>query len=207
MKTLSLIFALTVSLICLSQDESILIETSPSWKEAFDNYDIKIPDGKKFVRIDPKVLSLYNNLTYYTNDKEIVQDLIKSDSLDTLIKILNIDQKNISKFKKELLTTKVQIGHGLYVIYFDTKDLKKVESIMSSSRSLRESLNRMDEMGYDSGDGLDMYNKDFSNIYYTINGFYYSIRKLNSTESTLSIMVPVPKENNVVKSLTNSGLY
>ena len=105
------------------------------------------------------------------------------------------------------MTTKVQIGHGLYVIYFDTKDLKKVESIMSSSRSLRESLNRMDEMGYDSGDGLDMYNKDFSNIYYTINGFYYSIRKLNSTESTLSIMVPVPKENNVVKSLTNSGLY
>ncbi len=207
MKTLSLIFALTFSLICLSQEESITFETSPSWKDAFDNYDIKIPDGKKFVRINSNVLSLYNNLTYCTNDKEIVQDLIKSDSLDTLIKILNIDSKNISKFKKELLTTKVQIGHGLYVIYFDTKDLKKVESIMVSSRSLRESLDKMDEMGYDSSDGLDMYNKDFSNIYYTIDGFYYSIRKLNSTESTLLIMVPVPKENNVVKALTNSGLY
>jgi hypothetical protein len=96
MKTLSLIFALTVSLICLSQEESISIETSPSWQEAHDNYDIKIPEGKKFIQLDPKVLSLYNNLTHSTNNKEIVADVMKSDSLDTLVKMLNIDIININ---------------------------------------------------------------------------------------------------------------
>ena len=207
MKTLSLIFALTVSLICLSQEESISIETSPSWQEAHDNYDIKIPEGKKFIQLDPKVLSLYNNLTYSTNTKEIVADVMKSDSLDTLVKMLNIDIKNIDKFKKELLTLKVQIGHGLYTVDFDTKDLKKVESIMISSRSIREVTSKINQMGYHSSHGLGMYNKDFSTIYYTIDGFYYSIKKLNSTESTLSIIVPVPKENKVVEALKNSGLY
>ena len=205
MKTLSLIFALIVSLICLSQEESISIETSPSWQESFDNYDIKIPEGKKFVHVSHDVLALYNNLTYFTSDKESVSALVKSDSLDTLAKILNIDIKNIDKFKKELLTGKAQICLGLYMVDFDTKDLKKVESIMISSRSLRESLDKMDSMGYDSSDGLSMYNKDFSNIYYTIDGFYYSIKKINSTESRLSIIVPVPKENKVVEAITNSG--
>ncbi len=207
MKTLSLIFALTVSLICLSQEESISIETSPSWQEAHDNYDIKIPEGKKFVHVSDDVLALYNNLTYLPSDKESVSALVKSDSLDTLVKMLNIDIKNIDKFKKELLTLKVQIGHGLYTVDFDTKDQKKVETIMMLSRSLRESLDKMNAMGYDSSHGLGMYNKDFSTIYYTIDGFYYSIKKLNSTESTLSIIVPVPKENKVVEALKNSGLY
>lgn len=205
MKTLSLIFALTVSLICLSQEESISIETSPSWQEAHDNYDIQIPEGKKFIRLDDNVLSLYNNLTYSTNNKEIVADVMKSDSLDTLIKMLNINPINITKFKKELLTLKVQIGHGLYTTDFDTKDLKKVESIMISARSIGEVTDKMNQMGYDSSHGLGMYNKEFSNIYYTIDGFYYSIVKLNSTKSTLSIIVPVPKENKVVEAITNSG--
>ena len=207
MKTLSLIFALTVSLICLSQEESISIETSPSWQEAHDNYDIKIPEGKKFVHVSDDVLALYNNLTYMPSDKESFSALVKSDSLDTLVKMLNIDIKNIDKFKKELLTRKVQIGHGLYTVDFDTKDLKKVENIMISSRSIREVTDKINQMGYHSSHGLGMYNKDFSNIYYTIDGFYYSIKKLNSTESTLSIIVPVPKENKVVEALKNSGLY
>ena len=207
MKTLSLIFALTVSLICLSQEESISIETSPSWQEAHDNYDIKIPEGKKFVHVSDDVLALYNNLTYMPSDKESFSALVKSDSLDTLVKMLNIDIKNIDKFKKELLTGKVQIGHGLYMIYFDTKNLKKVESIMISSRSIREVTSKINQMGYDSNHGLGLYNKDFSTIYYTIDGFYYSIKKINSTESGLSIIVPVPKENKVVEALKNSGLY
>ena len=207
MKTLSLIFALTVSLICLSQEESISIETSPSWQEAHDNYDIKIPEGKKFVHVSDDVLALYNNLTYMPSDKESFSALVKSDSLDTLVKMLNIDIKNIDKFKKELLTRKVQIGHGLYTVDFDTKDLKKVENIMISSRSIREVTDKINQMGYHSSHGLGMYNKDFSTIYYTIDGFYYSIKKLNSTESTLSIIVPVPKENKVVEALKNSGLY
>ena len=206
MKTLSLIFALTVSLICLSQEESISIETSPSWQEAHDNYDIKIPEGKKFVHVSDDVLALYNNLTYMPSDKESFSALVKSDSLDTLVKMLNIDIKNIDKFKKELLTLKVQIGHGLYTVDFDTKDLKKVESIMISSRSIREVTSKINQMGYHSSHGLGLYNKDFSTIYYTIDGFYYSIKKLNSTESTLSIIVPVPKENKVVEALKNSGL-
>ena len=207
MKTLSLIFALTVSLICLSQEESISIETSPSWQEAHDNYDIKIPEGKKFVHVSDDVLALYNNLTYMPSDKESFSALVKSDSLDTLVKMLNIDIKNIDKFKKELLTRKVQIGHGLYTVDFDTKDLKKVENIMISSRSIREVTDKINQMGYHSSHGLGIYNKDFSTIYYTIDGFYYSIKKLNSTESTLSIIVPVPKENKVVEALKNSGLY
>ena len=91
------------------------------------------------------------------------------------------------------------------MIDFDTKDLKKIENIMISSRSIREVTDKINQIGYHSSHGLGMYNKDFSNIYYTIDGFYYSIEKLNTKESTLSIIVPVPKENKVVEAITNSG--
>jgi hypothetical protein len=190
MKNLILIFVFSISYFSLFSQE-----TSVPWSTGFYNWDSKLPEGKKFIKISHEKFVLYNNIRFYTMLPEC-EYLTKSDSLVILMELLGLDSTRKDSFIKEFKSEKVSIGLGMFDVDYKPEDNQKIETIMNNSRSIQEVLEKLEQIGYECGSRTLYLNGNNGKTYYTIENFYYTIKYNSYTKKNeLSIMVPAEKWN------------
>ena len=183
MKTTILTFALLVSSFVFTQETWSHID----FDQAEYLFDVKIPDGKKFVYLDPKTYTFYSNVAHGGDDAFIDSNASK---------VLGLDTKECSKFHKDIRSDNYQTVFGFEWMIFNKLDKEKVLNIMNNSKSTREAIDLLKSLkSYEKfASSLGNYNKEATGNYYTISGFYYTIEEEKNDEIILRFIYPIGKE-------------
>ena len=186
MKTTILTFALLVSSFVFTQETYSNID----FDQAHELFNVNLPKDKKFVYLDPSTYTVYNN-TVYGGDVAYIDSNAR--------KVLGLDAKGCLQFHKDLKSNNDQVIFGDKWIGFDSKDEKLVLDIMNNSKSTKEAFDKLKSLPNGTeilSSTVSNYNKEHGGNYYTISGFYYTIRKdvMEDGKFRLSIIYPIDKE-------------
>jgi len=193
MKTLIAISALLVSNLIFGQQKEISMELSPSWKKAFDEFQVVLNDGQKFNYLSPSEFKVYMSTEgggHFQDDPNNVK------------KVIDLKGASIDKFYSDEKNNKAQIIAGSYDIDINVKDTVQIHKILKSVRSTQELLSEIKKLNgkskLDMISILDTFNPSIKGSqYYTINGFYYTIKQDLIGGYYLSVFFPIEKDRKI----------
>jgi hypothetical protein len=193
MKTLIVISALLVSNLIFGQQKEMSMELSPSWKGEFDEFQVVLNKDQKFNYLTPDDFSVYMNTEGGGHSQE---------NHNNVKKVIDLKGASIDKFYSDVKNNKDQIIAGNYDIDINVKDTAQVHKILKSVRSTQELLSEIKKLNgvskLDMISIIETFNPSIKGAqYYTINGFYYTIKKDLVGGYYLALVFPVGKDKKI----------